>query len=123
MATTRKSERSETDAIEMLKADHKAVKDLFKKFAALKADGDTDNQEEKSSVVQEICTALTVHTAIEEEIFYPAVRKAIDDEALMDEALVEHASAKAHSDIRIRPFYPNTAHFVEVFAPSRYYGR
>jgi hemerythrin superfamily protein len=94
MATTRKSERGETDAIEMLKADHRAVKALFKKFAALKADGDTDNQEEKSSVVQEICTALTVHTAIEEEIFYPAVRKAIDDEALMDEALVEHASAK-----------------------------
>jgi hemerythrin superfamily protein len=94
MATTRKSERSDTDAIEMLKADHKAVKALFKKFAALKDDGDGNNGDEKSSVVQEICTALTVHAAIEEEIFYPAVREAIDDGDLMDEALVEHAGAK-----------------------------
>jgi hemerythrin superfamily protein len=94
MATTRKSERSETDAIEMLKADHKAVKALFKKFAALKDDRDEGNDDEKSSVVQEICTALTVHTAVEEEIFYPAVREAIDDRDLMDEALVEHAGAK-----------------------------
>jgi hemerythrin superfamily protein len=93
MATTGKIARDETDAIELLKADHKAVKALFKKFAALKSDGDAEN-EEKKSVVQKICDALTVHTAIEEEIFYPAVRKAIADADLMDEALVEHAGAK-----------------------------
>ena len=93
MATTGKSGREENDAIELLKADHKAVKALFKKFAALKSDGDADSAE-KMAVVRDICNALTVHATIEEEIFYPAVRKAIDDPDLMDEALVEHAGAK-----------------------------
>ena len=41
-----------------------------------------------------ICAALTVHTHIEEEIFYPAVRDVIGDDALMQEALQEHAQAK-----------------------------
>ena len=45
-------------------------------------------------IVEKICTALKIHTELEEEIFYPAVRKAIDDSDLMDEALVEHAGAK-----------------------------
>ena len=94
MAATGKIERDETDAIEMLKADHKTVKGLFKKFAALKDDADADNAEEKIAVVRKICDALTVHAEIEEEIFYPAVREAINDSDLMDEALVEHAGAK-----------------------------
>ena len=95
MAATRKSDRGPTDAVEMLKADHKAVKALFKKFAALKDDDDSsDGRKEKRVVVQKICDALTVHTTIEEEIFYPAVRAAIADADLMDEALVEHAGAK-----------------------------
>jgi hemerythrin superfamily protein len=85
-------DESPTDAIELLKADHKRVKALFKRFAALRQKrGDTD---EKSEVVQSICRELKVHTTIEEEIFYPAVRAKIDDGDLMDEALVEHASAK-----------------------------
>jgi hemerythrin superfamily protein len=94
MSPTTKSGRQDTDAIEMLKGDHKAVKALFKKFAALKDDADEGSDEEKVAVVRQICDALTVHAEIEEEIFYPAVREAIDDEDLMDEALVEHAGAK-----------------------------
>ena len=66
MAATSKSDRGPTDAVEMLKADHKAVKALFKKFAALK-DDDSDDRKEKRAVVQKICDALTVHTTIEEE--------------------------------------------------------
>jgi len=85
--------RDGKDAIEMLTADHKAVKTLFKQFRALKQD-ETD-EDEKAALVKQICDALTVHAAIEEEIFYPAVRAAIDDADLMDEALVEHAGAKA----------------------------
>ena len=50
--------------------------------------------EEKSAIVDQICNELKIHTELEEEIFYPAVRKAIDDSDLMDEALVEHAGAK-----------------------------
>src|SRR5690242_3577290 len=80
------------DAIATLIADHRKVKELFKQFATLK-DKD-DAEDEKSSLVAQICTELTIHTTIEEEIFYPAVREQIDDEDLMDEALVEHAGAK-----------------------------
>ncbi len=49
---------------------------------------------QKREIVEQICQELTVHTSIEEEIFYPAVRQAIDEPDLMDEALVEHAGAK-----------------------------
>ena len=79
------------DAIAMLTADHKKVKKLFSEFDKLKEKG---SDEDKSSIVEQICNELKVHTEIEEEIFYPAVRKAIDDADLMDEALVEHAGAK-----------------------------
>jgi len=79
------------DAVELLMADHHRVARLFAEFDALKDEG---SDEAKSALVTQICQELTVHTAIEEEIFYPAVRKAIEDEDLMDEALVEHAGAK-----------------------------
>lgn len=80
------------DSIATLIADHRKVKELFKQFAKLK-DKD-DAEDEKGALVAQICTELTIHTSIEEEIFYPAVRDQIEDEDLMDEALVEHAGAK-----------------------------
>jgi hemerythrin superfamily protein len=79
------------DAIAMLTADHKKVKKLFADFDKLKEEG---SDEDKSAVVDQICNELKIHAELEEEIFYPAVRKAIDDSDLMDEALVEHAGAK-----------------------------
>jgi len=81
-----------TDAIKLLTADHKEVKAMFKAFEALKKDDASDDA--KAELVHRICTALTIHATIEEEIFYPAVREAIDDIDLMDEADVEHAGAK-----------------------------
>lgn len=83
--------KSEPDAIAMLTADHKKVKGLFEQFKKMKDDGSDD---EKAAIVQQICTELTIHAELEEEIFYPAVRGQIDDEDLMDEAEVEHAGAK-----------------------------
>jgi len=79
------------DAIAMLTADHKKVKKLFADFDKLKEKG---SDADKSAIVDQICNELKIHTELEEEIFYPAVRKAIDDSGLMDEALVEHAGAK-----------------------------
>jgi hemerythrin superfamily protein len=79
------------DAVDLLMADHHRVAKLFAEFNALKEDG---SDETKLALVAQICRELTVHTAIEEELFYPAVRKAIEDDDLMDEALVEHAGAK-----------------------------
>jgi len=94
MPTTRaRSEKpANQDAIEILMADHKEVKAMFKEFESLKENDGAD--EEKAALVERICIALTIHATVEEEIFYPAVREAIDDKDLMDEADVEHASAK-----------------------------
>jgi hemerythrin superfamily protein len=94
MPTNTKRSASSTqaqDAIAMLTADHKKVKKLFADFDKLKEEG---SDEDKSAVVDQICNELKIHAELEEEIFYPAVRKAIDDSDLMDEALVEHAGAK-----------------------------
>src|SRR6185436_371872 len=73
------------------KADHEKVKKLFKKFEELHEDEAND---EAGKVATRICNELTVHTKIEEEIFYPALREAIDDEDMLNEAEVEHASCK-----------------------------
>lgn len=80
------------DAIAMLTADHKKVKGLFSRFEKLMEQDDATD--EKADLVAQICDALTVHAEVEEEIFYPAVREAIDDDDLMDEADVEHAGAR-----------------------------
>ena len=64
------------------------MKTWFKQFESLEDD------DEKQALADKICLALTVHTQIEEEIYYPATREAIDDDDLLDEAEVEHASAK-----------------------------
>jgi hemerythrin superfamily protein len=87
------SKPAPSDAIEMLMSDHKAVKALFKQYDKLvEADGDAD---EKQAIAQQICQALTVHAQVEEELFYPAARDVLgDDEALVDEADVEHSTAK-----------------------------
>ncbi|MGZ8239509.1 MAG: hemerythrin domain-containing protein [Methylobacter sp.] len=80
------------DAITLLTEDHKKVKKLFADFAQL-AKGDGSNKA-KAEVVRQICMELTLHLQAEEEIFYPAVRAAINDDDLMNEADVEHAGAK-----------------------------
>lgn len=80
------------DAVDLLDADHKLVKKLFIEFSALCEDG--ASPEMKQKVAEKICQELTVHAQIEEEIFYPAVREAIGDDGLMDEAQEEHAQAK-----------------------------
>ena len=85
-------EQNGQDALELLTTDHDKVKELFDEFEQLAEQDDED--ERKQAVVEQICNELTVHAQLEEEIFYPAVREAIDDELLMDEAEVEHASAK-----------------------------
>lgn len=64
---------------------------MFKEYDKMK---DKGSEGEKLQLVRKICMELTVHAQIEEEIFYPAARKAIKDEDLLDEATVEHASAK-----------------------------
>ncbi|MEJ1970506.1 MAG: hemerythrin domain-containing protein [Rhizomicrobium sp.] len=79
--------RTVQDAIALLKADHRKVEGLFAKFEKAK------DSRTKQALAQEICTELTVHTIIEEEIFYPACEGAVEED-LHDEAYVEHDGAK-----------------------------
>jgi len=83
---------AKTDATVLLQRDHADVKKLFRQYAKL-ADGEADGQE-RLALAMQICQMLTVHATIEEEIFYPAARAAGVEEDLLDEAAVEHASAK-----------------------------
>jgi hemerythrin superfamily protein len=90
-SATRRSKQQGADVTALLTEDHDKVKQLFKQYEKLKEVGSSD---EKAVLAAEICLELTVHAQVEEEIFYPAVREATDDDDLMDEAEVEHASAK-----------------------------
>lgn len=87
-SSSRSSARQPSDALALLRADHQAVQQLFQQFEK------TRSEDRKAVLAEQICKELTVHAQIEEEIFYPAVREAIRDEDLIDEATVEHQSAK-----------------------------
>lgn len=93
-STTRsRAERSQNDPVEMLTADHKKVQKMFKDFEKMKE----KDRDAAVALVGEILTELTVHAQLEEEIFYPTVREADDSDdvqSMLDEAEVEHASAK-----------------------------
>ena len=86
--TVEKAKPAAKDAIALLKADHEAVSQLFNEYEK------THSASNKKALVAEICTALSVHAQIEEEIFYPAVKAALKDKLLVPEATVEHAGVK-----------------------------
>ena len=92
MANARKTASSPrpkgTDAIALLKADHRQVADWFSQF------DNTTAKAKKQQLASNICQALKVHATIEEEIFYPAFLEATEDKDLHHEAVVEHDSAK-----------------------------
>ena len=76
------------EATAMLRADHKRVSDLFAQYEK------TRSVPKKKEIVSQICTELSVHAEVEEEIFYPAVKQALKDKELVPEATVEHATLK-----------------------------
>jgi hemerythrin superfamily protein len=90
-STSGRSTDAPRDAIALLKQDHRTVSALFEEFE--KAD-----EEEQSAIAQRVCQLLTVHAQIEEELLYPAAKEAFDGEEegeeLVNEAAVEHGSAK-----------------------------
>ncbi|MDF2464118.1 MAG: hemerythrin [Ramlibacter sp.] len=88
------STRGEKDACDLLDADHKAVKKMFKEYDELTESKARSASQRKQELAQQICLELTVHAQVEEEIFYPAVRGAIKEMDLLDEAEVEHQTAK-----------------------------
>lgn len=86
MPTARKA-KAGPDAIQLLKQDHEQVRRLFDEFE--RADDDR-----RFDLAADICHALTVHAALEEEIFYPRVREAVDAEDIVLEAGIEHETVK-----------------------------
>jgi len=79
---------SSHDAISLLKADHRQVEAWFAEFDGARTSS------KKQQLASKICEALTVHTTIEEEIFYPAFLQSTEDKDTHHEAVVEHAGAK-----------------------------
>jgi hemerythrin superfamily protein len=86
--TSRASRARKLDALQMLKADHRNVEALFTRFGRAKGDS------QKDRIASSICEQLKAHAQLEEEIFYPAARVATSAPDLMNEADVEHATAK-----------------------------
>ncbi|MES1982267.1 MAG: hemerythrin domain-containing protein [Pseudomonadota bacterium] len=93
---TTPTQRADTDAkssaIALLIEDHDSVNRLFQQFENLKQEINADT--DKQQIVRQICQELTLHTQAEEEVFYPAVRAAIAEQELMDDAEMEHMRAK-----------------------------
>jgi hemerythrin superfamily protein len=86
MAARKKT--SPQDAISILKTDHRQVEEWFSEFEGARS------ASKKQQLASKICEALTVHTTIEEEIFYPAFLQATEDKDIHHEAVVEHDGAK-----------------------------
>ena len=86
------SKTPKNEAIAQLTADHARVKKLFKQYDRLAQAEASDKQKQELAAM--ICAELTAHATAEEEIFYPAARAAIDKVEPIDEADIEHASAK-----------------------------
>lgn len=103
------TESAGVDAIALLTDDHRAVEALFDRFE------DEDDPDERAAVAAQICRMLRIHTEIEETFFYPAARTTAED-SLLDEAQVEHDSAKALIEKieRLTPAEPAFAATVKV---------
>ena len=80
-------ESTQQDAIALLKQDHRTVEELFAQFEKASGEG------RKQKLAEQICLELSVHAAIEEEIFYPACEGKVEED-LLKEAFVEHDGAK-----------------------------
>lgn len=87
--STAKTSAKSVDAIKLLRDDHKRVTALFEEYEAARS------TKKKKELVGKICTELTVHAQIEEEIFYPSVKKALKDKELVPEAKVEHDTLRS----------------------------
>lgn len=92
-STTAKSGTDADNAVGLLTRDHEKVKQLLRDFEQLRKEKAAGNR--RRELVSQICNELKVHTQLEEEIFYPTVRSALEQEELIEEARVEHMSARS----------------------------
>lgn len=87
----RGNSRARNEILEMLKEDHQRVKKAFKTAEKLH---EQDEDEELQALVEQTCIEIQIHAQLEEELFYPAAREAVKEQDLIEEAEVEHGSAR-----------------------------
>lgn len=113
MAPSGKRQDRPADALALLRQEHDRVRELFAQFERLR--GITDDDERKAELVDEICYELALHAIVEEELFYPLVRAAAEDDEMMDEAEVEHAGVRELVS-QLEVMYPGDDHFEATVA-------
>lgn len=86
--TETKAHAKEKSALDLLKADHGKVTEMFAEYEK------TNSENKKRQLASDICNALTIHAQVEEELFYPEVQAALHDKELVPEATVEHGVIK-----------------------------
>lgn len=106
----RKAAGKKANVLQLLKQDHDYVKKAFRQFEKM----DHAKLPAVQALADTVCEALEIHTRIEEEIFYPPARKALKDDDLMNEAKIEHESAKALIK-RVRSMKAGDPEFVAAF--------
>jgi len=109
MAPSGKRQDRPADALALLRHEHDKVRQLFQEFERLR--GIEDEDERKAELVDDICYELVMHAIVEEELFYPLLRAAgEDDDDLVDEAEVEHAGIRELIG-QLEVMYPGDEHF------------
>ncbi len=84
----------DVDAIDLLSNDHRLVREYFQHIESVSQTATAADRHRKPDLVRQLCDELDIHAQIEEEIFYPISREHLDDEDMVDEAVVEHQAAK-----------------------------
>lgn len=107
----RKSGKKADDLLGMLKEDHERVQAMFEEFDSLDLEED---QETAQMLAEQACAELEIHAQIEEELFYPALRAQIEDTDLIDEAEVEHNSARDLIE-QLKQLAPDDPKYVATF--------
>ena len=113
MAPTGSAQDGPPDALAFLRADHAQLRLLFARCDDLR--GLEDAEEKLAELIDDLCDALVVHTMIEEELFYPALRTSSGDDELFDDAELEHAGVRELIS-QLEVMYPGDEHFEATLA-------
>ena len=113
MASTGNHQDGPADALALLQGEHEQARLLFAQYESLR--GLDDAEEMMAELVDDLCDALIVHTMIEEELFYPALRAALGDDELFDDAELEHAGVRELIS-QLEVMYPGDEHFDATLA-------
>lgn len=108
---SRNNTSARNEILQMLKDDHKRVKKAFRDFEKIDVESDPETAQQ---LVEQTCAELELHAMLEEELFYPAVRQALKEQDLVEEAEVEHDSAK-QLIAQVRDLSPDDPKFKATF--------